>query len=138
MHAKTWIRPLEAEAITAKARSFCDEALSIIPSAHAALNAWRDAYSDLLRRAGLPSQSGNGDFSFAAKTTQDLRTFRDDLDQRSALNAAAANAARRALKEKLEEAQSRLAARIAEAEREADRRLGEELAYLKADEGKLV
>lgn len=128
----------KAEALAAKARGFCDEALSVIPSTHAALNAWRDVRTDLLRRAGSHSASSDGDFSFSSQSTPALLTLRDEMDQRRAMDSATANAARRALKEKLEDAQSRLAARIADAEREADRRLGEELAFLKADEGKLV
>jgi len=128
----------KAETLAAKARQLCDEALAIIPSAHAALNAWRDAHTDLLRRAGAQHSELSGDFSFAPKSSPDLRALRTEIEQRGAADSAAANAARRALKEKLEDAQNRLAARIADAEHEADRRLGEELAYLKADEGKLV
>ena len=128
----------KADALAAAARQYCDEALAIIPSAYAAMNAWRDAQMDLLRRAGAQPSEGAADFSFTPKSAADLRALRSEIDERGGADAAAANAARRALKERLEDAQSRLAARIADAEREADRRLGEELAYLKADEGKLV
>lgn len=128
----------KAAALAAKARGFCDEALSVIPSAHTALNAWRDARADLLRRIGVQAPPDSETFVFTPGAAPDLRALRDEMDQRRAQDAAAANAARRALKERLEDAQSRLAVRIAEAEREADRRLGEELAFLKAGEGQLV
>jgi hypothetical protein len=127
----------KAAAAAAQARALCDEALSIIPAAHSALNAWRDARADLMRRIGLPAPHDEH-FFYAPGAAVDLHTLRDDLDQRRAADSAAANAARRSLKQRLEDAQNRLAARIAEAEREADRRLSEELAYLKADEGRLV
>ncbi len=122
----------------AQARSFCDDALSVVPSAHAAMNAWRDARADLLRRIGAHAPADEDAFVFKPAGAQTLRTLRDEMDQRRAQDSTAANAARRALKERLEDAQSRLAARIAEAEREADRRLSEELAFLKAGEGQLV
>lgn len=112
--------------------------MSVIPTTHAALYAWREAHADLLRSAGVQSPMDASTFSFAPGCVQDLRALREEMEQRRTADSMAANAARRALKDRLEEAQSRLATRIAEAEREADRRLGEELAYLKADEGKLV